>query len=123
MTHKPPQDPTPATKLPHPVTDGRPVALPFRSLPHDTSRFDLGFVCITTNALTTIPLAEVGAALLRHACGDWTELSRHERESNEQALVEGRPIASFYTTQAGKHFWVLTEADRSATTVMVPFDY
>ena len=59
----------------------------------------------------------------RHQAGDWGELSDENREANDQALVQGTRILSAYTAITGTRFWIITEADRSATTVLLPEDY
>lgn len=86
-------------------------------------RFDLGLVSVTVNAMQSLQASEVRNALWRHSRGDWSELGPDERRCNEESVAEGGVIASFYTSHAGKNFWIVTEADRSATTVMMPFDY
>jgi hypothetical protein len=59
----------------------------------------------------------------RHQAGDWGELSDENREANDQALVQGTRILSAYTAVTGTRFWIITEADREATTVLLPEDY
>jgi hypothetical protein len=86
-------------------------------------KFPLGQVVITSNALHAIPPAEVNAALARHASGDWGELCKEDRELNEHSLQEGDRLLSAYTAKAAPRFWIITEADRSVTTVLLPEDY
>jgi hypothetical protein len=57
--------------------------------------------------------------LARHATGDWGELCAFDRRQNEIALREGLRVLSSYETTAGR-VWVITEADRSVTTVLLP---
>ena len=86
-------------------------------------KFPLGQVVITANALAVIPPAEVNAALTRHASGDWGELSREDKSENERALKgEGR-LFSAYAAKDGTRFWIITESNRSVTTVLLPADY
>ena len=60
--------------------------------------------------------------LARHASGDWGELCAFDRRQNEIALREELRIFSSYETTAGK-VWVITEADRSVTTILLPEEY
>jgi hypothetical protein len=58
----------------------------------------------------------------RHICGDWGVVSEEDWEANEAALEQGLRLLSVYS-EGGKKFWIITEADRSATTVLMPEDY
>lgn len=60
--------------------------------------------------------------LARHATGDWGELCDFDRRQNEIALREGLRVFSSYETPAGR-IWVISEADRSVTTILLPEDY
>jgi hypothetical protein len=62
-------------------------------------------------------------ALNRHKSGDWGGLEEEDRQANDRALVEGTRILSAYHTGTGLKFWIVTEADRSVTTVLLPEDY
>lgn len=65
---------------------------------------------------------EVIASIARHHNGDWGELSEFDKEVNEEALEWNDRILSAYETTKGK-IWIITEADRSATTVLYPDEY
>jgi hypothetical protein len=54
--------------------------------------------------------------------GDWTEMDNEDQQANREAIVEGDRVFSAYTIQ-GIKFWVITEADRSATTILLPSEY
>ena len=84
--------------------------------------FPLGQVVITTNALEAVPADEVRLALARHAGGDWGELCDEDRRENERSLTDGGRLFSAYRAGDVK-FWVITEADRSVTTILLPEDY
>ena len=88
-----------------------------------TPTLSLGRVVITPNALDTLDSAEVQQALHRHASGDWGDVSPEDREENELSLREGFRLLSVYHDAIGTKFWIITEADRSATTVLLPDDY
>lgn len=88
-----------------------------------SNQFSLGRTVITPNALETLHQADVPTALARHAAGDWGECSRDDWEENELSLREGFRLFSVYTDRRGNKFWIITEADRSVTTVLLPEDY
>ena len=69
-----------------------------------------------------LSLAEIVDCVQRHWHCDWGELADEDRQANERALKEGLRLLSAYQTHAGK-VWVITEADRSATTVLFPHEY
>jgi hypothetical protein len=89
------------------------------------ARFSLGQTCMTHGAQAA--LAEAGQSphefLRRHGNGDWGELSEGDRRANEQSLKEGSRILSAYSTSKGVRLWVITEADRSSTTILLPDEY
>ncbi len=62
-------------------------------------------------------------ALNRHLQGDWGTLDPEDIEANENALRNGGRLFSAYLTSAALKFWIITEADRSATTILLPEDY
>ena len=81
-------------------------------------RFPLGRVVATPGALSALEKAEQLPAefLDRHVNGDWGEVPDADKQENEVSVEQGFRILSAYTTSAGDRIWVLTEADRSATT-------
>lgn len=87
------------------------------------AKFPLGRLVATPNALEHIPNPEILAALQRHLTGDWGDVDEHDREENELSLKEGFRLLSAYRSASGVKFWIITEADRSATTVLLPEDY
>jgi len=86
-------------------------------------KFKLGQVVATQGALKELSREEISGALSRHASGDWGDLCKSDKKENEFALKEGFRILSAYKSGKGKKFWVITEADRSATTVLLPEEY
>jgi hypothetical protein len=86
------------------------------------SKFPLGQVVITANAQSTIHPDDVLRALTRHANGDWGDLDPNDASLNELALKAGDRLLSAYGNGERK-FWIITEADRSVTTVLLPSDY
>lgn len=83
----------------------------------------LGRTVITANVKNILSDLDIATALSRHQSGDWGELCDEDREVNEDALENGFRIMSVYTSKNGTKFWVITEADRSCTTVLMPEDY
>ncbi len=87
------------------------------------SKFHLGRLVITPNARDSIDARDVYVSLARHASGDWGELDPEDVAENELSLREGFRLLSAYHDRRGTKFWIITEADRSVTTVLLPEDY
>ena len=85
-------------------------------------RFNPGRLMITRNAKNALPRREVDAAINRHLSGDWGDGCQSDWQRNEQALRDGDRLLSVYQTQDGEKFWIITESDRSVTTVLFPSD-
>jgi hypothetical protein len=83
---------------------------------------DLGMVLVTPGVLNTLDEAWVAELLARHQGGDWGDVGAEDRRLNDQALKNGGRLFSAYDTEAGR-VWIITEADRSATTVLLPAEY
>jgi hypothetical protein len=86
------------------------------------AKFPLGQVVITANAAQQLDIIAVREALRRHAAGDWGDLCPEDASENELALKEGFRLLSAYGT-GDRAFWIITESDRSVTTVLLPSDY
>jgi hypothetical protein len=87
------------------------------------ARFTLGNLVATTAAAKNLAHDETLVAVARHLCGDWGDVCQDDWRANERALRHGGRLFSVYHTTAGVKFWVITEADRSITTVLLPDDY
>ena len=87
--------------------------------------FPLGRVLATPGALEAIGRAgqQPQEFLDRHAQGDWGEVDSHDAAENELSLQRGFRLLSSYTTRSGDKLWIITEADRSATTLLLPEEY
>ena len=85
-------------------------------------RFAVGQIVITQGAYE-LPQDDVWYGLVRHMDGDWGELCQFDREQNDLAVVNGGRLVSNYTTQSGNAFWIITEHDRSYTTILLPAEY
>lgn len=92
---------------------------------HAGPRFKLGRILATPGALEVIADARVSIVelLIKHLRGDWGELSDFDRQQNEQAIVAGQRIVSSYVLAGGRTVLVITEADRFATTFLLPGEY
>lgn len=88
-------------------------------------RFRLGKTVATPRALEALMFAGQSPTEFvdRHVRGDWGDLSDDDRKANEQALIDGDRLLSAYHTSKGTKIWVITEADRSVTTILLPDDY
>jgi hypothetical protein len=86
-------------------------------------KFQTGQLVITPTALETVPADEILTALDRHIRADWGDVTPADRDENNFSLQEGFRILSAYHTAIGEKFWLITEADRSVTTVLLPSDY
>lgn len=88
-------------------------------------RFDQGQRIATPGALAAFRRngADIWPLLERHACGDWGEVGPEDRRANEVAARCGGRLLSSYHLDDGTVVWIITEADHSATTVLLPEEY
>ena len=90
-----------------------------------TARFSLGQIVGTPGALAA--LAEAGKNpvefLWRHISGDWGDVDDEDRQANELSLLDDNRILSAYKLSTGERLWIITEADRSSTTLLLPSEY
>jgi len=85
-------------------------------------RFPVGMTYATPGALALN--VDLTRYLRRHHCGDWgDELCAEDKAANEQALKDGSRLLSCYRTPAGDRLYIITEWDRSMTTIMLPSEY
>ena len=92
-----------------------PLAIP-------ATKFPLGKIVMTANASGRLDAVAVNDGLRRHASGDWGDLPPEDVEQNEFGLKHGERLFSAYG-KGEKRFWIITERDRSVTTVLLPEDY
>jgi hypothetical protein len=88
-------------------------------------RFPLGQIVATPGALDAFNQAgeKPVTYLARHLVGDWGEVCEEDAKENEFSVENGFRILSAYTLSTGVRIWILSEADRSATTVLLPSEY
>jgi len=88
-------------------------------------KFELGQIVSTPGALSA--LEESGQTpdffIDRHGKGDWGDACEEDKAANERALVDGERILSAYKTLLGVRIWVITEADRASTCILLPEEY
>ena len=87
------------------------------------SRFLLGKTVVTSGALSELSADDILLAFLRHAAGDWGDLEAEDEARNEKALMTEGRLFSTYLSATGGRFYVITECDRSVTTVLLPHEY
>jgi len=89
------------------------------------AKFDLGRVVATPGALAALEKSGQAPSefLARHASGDWGDLSEEDRKENEFSLAHGFRLLSAYTLRSGVKLWVISEADRASTTLLLPEEY
>ena len=89
------------------------------------AKFLLGSLVATPGALQV--LAESGQVpidfLSRHARGDWGDVDAQDWQTNDAAVKDGDRLLSAYTTLKGERIWIITEADRSSTCILLPSEY
>jgi hypothetical protein len=87
--------------------------------------FELGSVVATPGALSALHRSgqTPGEFLRRHRSGEWGSLDRDDEQANHDALREGGRILSSYRTLQDDTIWIITEADRSSTTLLLPSEY
>ena len=88
-------------------------------------KFSLGQVVATPGALRAMEEAGQSASyfLERHVRGDWGTVDADDARANDEALVQGERLLSAYTTLRKTKLWVITEADRSSTCLLLPEEY
>lgn len=85
--------------------------------------FPLGQTVITPNAMEHLHPEDVLFCLGRHARCDWGDCGKEDAAENELSLGEGSRLLSVYHDRNGITFWIITEANRSATTILLPENY
>lgn len=86
-------------------------------------KIELGQILITPGAHDDLNLRDVASSLVRHAGGDFGDVSEEDKSLNEEAMHNEGRILSAYHDRNGIKFWIITEWDRSATTILLPSEY
>jgi hypothetical protein len=85
--------------------------------------FPLGRLVMTLNAKKAISIMDMNTALNRHANCDWGNVCEEDWNTNNEALENGDRLLSVYHSSNGTRFWIITEWDRTVTTILLPEDY
>ncbi|HIE5949132.1 hypothetical protein [Burkholderia cepacia] len=88
-------------------------------------RLPLGKLIATPTALHALQVADISVYHLvnRHARHDWGDLHQADRQRNDMAVINGARVLSSYTLPNHVQVWIITEADRAVTTVLLPDEY
>ena len=94
-------------------------------------KFELGLFVATPGAMSAVGVECLAVLLARHESGDWGEVDPEDAEENERALIAGNRLLSSYWVDAADptpgedqvRVWLITEADRSVTTALLPEEY
>ncbi len=91
----------------------------------NVAAIDIGQMVATPGALKALAEAEETPLefLIRHMNGDWGEVCPEDWAENDLSVREGYRILSAYTLKTGVKIWIITEADRSVTTILLPDEY
>ena len=87
------------------------------------AKFDVGNLYMTRGAADTLHQDDVFDSFVRHIDGDWGDVCQHDWNANEEALKFGSRLLSSYVDRNNTKFWIITESDRSATTILLPMEY
>jgi len=87
------------------------------------AKFELGNLYMTPGVQAEIPNDEVLKAIARHVTGDWGDVCPDDAAENEFAVGKHLRLFSVYHSTQGTKFWIITEADRTSTTALLPDEY
>ena len=90
---------------------------------NSSSPFPLGRLFVTPGVMEKLPVIEVNRAISRHVRGDWGDVCEEDWNENNRALENQLRLVSVYHTKQGVKFYVITEWDRSYTTILLPEEY
>ena len=88
-----------------------------------TPEFRMGRLVVTAGAIIALTPDDIARAIARHVDGDWGDLDTHDWKRNDESLEHGGRLFSQYFAQDGTKFWIITECDRSVTTILLPGEY
>jgi hypothetical protein len=89
------------------------------------SLFSLGKIVMTPGAIQVFEEAQDSPFryIARHSSADWGEVEKEDWKANDDALLEGLRILSVYIIKSGERVWIITESDRTSTTILLPEEY
>ncbi|MHB9118321.1 MAG: hypothetical protein ACYC2R_08600 [Burkholderiales bacterium] len=87
--------------------------------------FPFGRLLATPGALAALQTCGVSPLILlsRHVSGDWSDMTQEDQQRNRDAIHDGSRVFSGYDLAEGVRIWVITEADRASTTILLPSEY
>ena len=85
--------------------------------------FELGQLLMTPGVNDAIDIGTRIYALVQHSAGNWGDVVEEDKQANDEAVENDGRIFSAYSSNDGTKFWVITEADRSSTTLLLPSEY
>jgi hypothetical protein len=94
-------------------------------VPSQRAKFPLGRLLLTPGAIEALERSGESPLpfLAHHAAGDWGDVGTGDWQLNDESVAEGTRILSAYKTTTAEKIWIITEADRSATTILLPDEY
>lgn len=92
-------------------------------LDETAAKFPLGVLVQTQGSLETVCERDAAQAIARYVRHDWGECCPEDARANDEALATGGRLLGVYRTAKCAKFWIITEADRSTTTVLLPAEY
>jgi hypothetical protein len=89
------------------------------------AKFSLGQVVATSGVIDLVKKKSLAynTFIIRHASGDWGDICKEDKDSNDEAVENGWRIVSSYNVGPADKIWVITEYDRSVTTLLLPSEY
>ncbi len=87
------------------------------------AKFAVGQVRATPQIVAVVDEEDLFDSFVRHLAGDWGDVDEFDWRQNDEAIFEGGRILSSYSDRHGNRFWIITEADRSSTTILFPEEY
>ena len=86
-------------------------------------KFEMGMLVATPGVLAKINDTDAALAVRKHLSGDWGDLDDEDKKLNDAAIVDGGRILSAYRDRNDNRFWVITEATRGVTTILLTEEY
>jgi hypothetical protein len=86
-------------------------------------KLKLGAIVATQQVVICVDITEIQDALNRHVSGDWGDVCKEDKQMNDEALTLGNRVVSVYKSSEDVKYYIITEHDRSVTTVLLPSEY
>jgi len=89
----------------------------------NSTTLEVGKLFVTPGVQESISCVDLATAIRRHFAQDWGEVCEHDWQANDEALQRGGRLVSTYDSKEEVRFWIITEACRSMTTILLPNEY